>query len=82
MKKYLTKWVITIPTGKPSTRANATYILVSLVKPSKSNGTVGYERMMVADEAWVRQNMGDDIDLEGLELPEFFKTELYGEEEE
>lgn len=81
MKKYLTKWVITIPTGKPSTRANAIYTLVSLVKPSESNGTVGYERMMVADEAWVRQNMGD-IDLEGFELPEFFKTELYGEEEE
>ena len=81
MKKYLTKWVVTITPGKPSTRANATYTLVSLVKPSESNGTVGYERMMVADEAWVRQNMGD-IDLEGFELPEFFKTELYGEEEE
>lgn len=81
MKKYLTKWVVIVPTGKPSTRANAIHTLVSLVKPSESNGTVSYERMMVADEAWVRQNMGD-IDLEGFELPEFFKTELYGEEEE
>lgn len=81
MKKYLTKWVVTIATGKPSTRANATYTLVSLVKPSESNGTVSYERMMVADEAWVRQNMGD-IDLEGFELPELFTTELFGEEGE
>ena len=81
MKKYLTKWVVTIAPGKPSTLANATYTLVSLVKPSESNGTVGYERMMVADEAWVRQNMGD-IDLAGFELPELFTTELYGEEKE
>lgn len=81
MKKYLTKWVVTITPGKPSTRANVTHTLVSLVKPSKSNGTICYERMMVADEAWVRQNMGD-IDLEGFELPELFITELYGEEEE
>ena len=81
MKKYLTKWVVTITPGEPLTRNNVTYTLVSLVKPSESNGTVSYERMMVADEAWVRQNMGD-IDLEGLELPELFITELYGEEEE
>ena len=81
MKKYLTKWVVTITPGKQSTRAYTTYTLVSLVRPSKSNGTVSYERMMVADEAWVRQNMGD-IDLDGLELPELFMTELYGEEEE
>lgn len=81
MKKYLTRWVVTIDPGKPSTRANATYTLVSLVKPSETNGTVSYERMMVADEAWVRQNMGD-IDLEGFELPELFMTELFGEEEE
>lgn len=81
MKKYLTKWEVTITPGKPSTRDNATYTLVSLVKPSESDGTVSYERMMVADEAWVRQNMGD-IDLEGFELPELFITELYGEDEE
>ena len=81
MKKYLTRWAITITPGEPPTRANATYTLVSLVKPSESNGTVSYERMMVADEAWVRQNMGD-IDLEGFELPEFFRTELFGEKEE
>lgn len=80
MKKYLTKLVVTITPGEPSTRANVTYTL-SLVKPSESNGTVEYERMMVADEAWVRQNMGD-IDLDGLELPELFTTELCGEEEE
>ena len=80
MKKYLTKWVITIPTGKPLTRNNATYTLVSLVKPSETNGTVSYERTMVADEAWVRQNMGD-IDLEGFELPGLFTPELHGEEE-
>lgn len=78
MKKYLTKWVVTIDPGKPITRSNTTYTLVSLVKPSESNGTVSYERMIVADEAWVRQNMGD-IDLEGLELPELFMTELHGE---
>lgn len=80
MKKYLTKWVVTITPGEPSTRTNTTYTLVSLVKPSESNGTVSYERTMVADEAWVRQNMGD-IDLEGFELPELFMTELHGEEE-
>lgn len=81
MKKYLTKWVFTIEPGKPLTRANGTYTFVSLVKPTKPNGTVGFERMMVADEAWVRQNMGD-IDLDGKELPEFFTAELKGEEEE
>ena len=81
MKKYLTKWVVTIAPDKPLTRANGTYTFVSLVKPDKPNGTVSFERMMVADEAWVRQNMGD-IDLEGFELPGFFTTELHGEEEE
>lgn len=81
MKKYLTKWTFTIEPGKPPTRANSTYTFVSLVKPTKSNGTIGFERMMVADEAWIRQNMGD-IDLDGMELPEFFTTELKGEEEE
>lgn len=80
MKKYLTKWVFTIEPGKPLTRANSTYTFVSLVKPTKANGTIGFERMMVADEAWVRQNMGD-IDLDGMELPEFFTTELKGGEE-
>ena len=81
MKKYLTKWVFTIEPGKPLTRANSTYTFVSLVKPTKPNGTVGFERMMVADEAWIRQNMGD-IDLDGMELPEFFTAELKGEEKE
>ena len=80
MKKYLTKWVFTIEPGKPLTRANSTYTFVSLVKPTKPNGTVGFERMMVADESWVRQNMGD-INLDGMELPEFFTAELKGEEE-
>ena len=80
MKKYLTKWVITITPGEPPARTNAICAHVGLVKPSEPNGTVSYERMMVADEAWVRQNMGD-IDLEGFELPELFMTELYGEEE-
>ena len=81
MKKYLTKWNFTIEPGKQLTRANSTYTLVSLVKPTKPNGTIGFERMMVADEAWIRQNMGD-IDLNGMELPEFFTAELKGEEEE
>ena len=81
MKKYLTKWIFTIDSGKPLTRANGTYTLVSLVNPTKPNGTIGFERMMVADEAWVRQNMGD-IDLDGMELPEFFTAELKGEEKE
>jgi len=81
MKKYLTKWVVTIDSDKPLTRANSTYTFVSLVRPTKPNGTVGFERMMVADEAWVHQNMGD-IDLNGMELPEFFTAQLKGEEEE
>ena len=81
MKKYLTKWNFTIEPGKQLTRANSTYTFVSLVKPTKPNGTIGFERMMVADEAWIRQNMGD-IDLNGMELPEFFTAELKGEEEE
>ena len=80
MKKYLTKWVFTIEPDKPLTRANSTYTFVSLVKPTKPNGAVGFERMMVADEAWVRQNMGD-IDLDGMELPGFFTAELKGSEE-
>ena len=81
MKKYLTKWVFTIDPGESPARINAICAHVGLVKPSEPNGTVSYVRMMVADEAWVRQNMGD-IDLEGSELPEFFTTELCGEEEE
>ena len=81
MKKYLTRWAITITPGEPSTRDHTIHTLVGLVRPSETNGTVTYERMMVADEAWVRQNMGD-IDLEGFELPEFFRTELFGEKEE
>ena len=81
MKKYLTKWTLSIGPDKPRTRTNTTHTFVSLVKPTKANGTVGFERMMVADESWVRQNMGD-IDLNGMELPEFFTTQLKGEEEE
>lgn len=81
MKKYLTKWVFTIAPDNPRTRANSTYTFVSLVKPTKPNGTVSFERMIVVDEVWVRQNMGD-IDLNGMELPEFFTAELKGEEEE
>ena len=81
MKKYLTKWVFSIAPDKPLTRANSTYTFVSLVRPTKSDGTVSFERMMVADEAWVRQNMGD-IDLGGMELPGFFTAQLKGEEEE
>lgn len=76
MKKYLTKWVFTIDSGKPLTRANSTYTFVSLVRPTKP-----FVTMMVADEAWVRQNMCN-IDLDGMELPEFFTAELKGEEEE
>lgn len=78
MKKYLTKWVVTIDSDKPLTRANSTYTFVSLVRPTRPNGTVSFEVMMAADEAWVRQNMGD-IDLQGMELPEFFTAELKGE---
>ena len=80
MKKYLTKWTFTIEPGKPLTRANSTYTFVSLVKPTKPNGTIGFERMMVADEAWIRQNLGD-IELDGMELPGFFTAELKGDEE-
>ena len=79
MKKYLTKWTFAIEPGKPLTRANSTYTFVSLVKPTKPNGTIGFERMMVADEAWIRQNLGD-IELDGMELPGFFVAELKGEE--
>ena len=78
MKKYLTKWVFSIAPKSPRTRANSTYTFVSLVRPYKPNGTVSFERMIVADEAWVKQNLGD-IDLEGMELPEFFTAELEGE---
>lgn len=81
MKKYLTKWVFSIAPKSPRTRANSTYTFVSLVKPYRPNGTVSFERMIVADEAWVKQNLGD-IDLNEMELPEFFTAELKGEEEE
>lgn len=81
MKKYLTKWVVTFDPRRPLTRANSTYTFVRLARPTKPDGTVSFEKMMVADEAWVRQNMGD-IDLDGMELPEFFTAELKGEEEE
>ena len=53
---------------------------VSLVKPSKMNGSVGYEIMMVADEAWVRKNLGD-IELKNFELPDIFTPQLCGDEE-
>ena len=76
MKKYLTKWAVAIASDKPLTHANSTYTFVGLVRPTKP-----FETMMVADEAWVRQNMGD-IDLDGMELPEFFTAQLKGEEEE
>ena len=76
MKKYLTKWQMVIKPDSPET----TFTLVGLVRPNKSNGTVGYETMMVADEVWVRQNMGD-LDLDGMELPEVFTAELKGREE-
>lgn len=82
MKKYLTKWVFTIDSGKPLTRANSTYTFVSLVRQTKPNSTVCFETMMVADEAWVRQNMGDIDLIDGMELPEFFTAQLKGEEEE
>lgn len=81
MKKYLTKWTFSIAPEKPRTRANSMYTFISLVKPTTPNGTVSFERMAVADEAWVKQNLGD-IDLKGMELPEFFTAELKGEEEE
>lgn len=81
MKKYLTKWTISITPESPLTRANSTYTFVSLVRPTKPNGTVGFETMMVADEAWVKQNLGD-VDLDGMELPEFFTVELKGDEDE
>lgn len=80
MKKYLTKWVVTIDSDKPLTRANSTYTFVRLVRPTRPNGTVSFEVMMAADEAWVRQNLGD-IDLGGMELPEFFTAELKGEDD-
>lgn len=77
MKKYLTKWVMGIWPDKPEN--SITY--VELVKPNKINGTIGYEVMMVADEAWVKKNLGD-IELKDMELPEIFnKAELCGEEE-
>ena len=77
MKKYLTKWVMTIYPQHPE----KTTTFVSLVRPNKINGTVGYEVMMVADEAWVKKNLGD-IELKDMELPEIFdKAELRGEEE-
>ena len=77
MKKYLTKWVMTLYPEHPEN----TTTFVSLVRPNKINGTVGYEVMMVADEAWVKKNLGD-IELKDMELPEIFdKAELRGEEE-
>lgn len=79
MSKYLTKWTVTIDPDKPRTRANSVYTLVELVKPIKSNGAIGFETMMVADEAWVRENMGD-INLDGMALPEFFTAQLKGGE--
>lgn len=81
MKNYLTKWTFTIEPGKQATRANSTYTFVSLVKPRKASGAINFEKMMVADEAWVRQNLGD-IDLDNMELPGFFVAELKGEEED
>lgn len=77
MKKYLTKWVTTIYPEHPEN--SMTY--VELVKPNEINGAVDYEVMMVADEAWVKKNLGN-IELKDMELPEIFdKAELCGEEE-
>lgn len=80
MKKYMTKWTITFDPNKPLTWANSTFTCVGLVRPDFRNGTVAYERTMVADEAWVRENLGN-IDLEGMELAEIFTPELKGGEE-
>lgn len=77
MKKYLTKWVMTIYPKHPEN----TTTFVSLVRPNKINGAFSYEVMMVADEAWVKKNLGD-IDLKDMELPEIFdKAGLCGGEE-
>ena len=81
MKKYLTRWVVTFEPNKPLTRNNCTYTFVSLVNPIGPNGTIGFERMMVADETWIRENMGN-IDLTNMELPEIFTAELKGEKNE
>lgn len=49
MKKYLTKWVFTIGSSKPLTRANSAYTFVSLVNPTKPNGTIGFGIMVAAE---------------------------------
>lgn len=79
MKKYLLKVLFSTAPDKPFTRNNSTYTFISVIDPYKPNGSVGFERTVVADEAWVRQNLGD-IDLKNKELPEFFTAELKGEE--
>lgn len=70
-KKYLVKF---------SVSSNSTMVPVGLVRPSIT-GDARFEVYKVADEAWVRKNFNKDINLDGMELNDKWKIQLFGGEE-
>lgn len=70
-KKYLVKF---------SFSSDSTMTPVGLVKPSLT-GDAQFEVYKVADEAWVRKNFHEDIDLDDMELNDKWKIQLFGDKE-
>lgn len=54
--------------------------MVSLVAPN-AFGDAGLEVYAVADEAWVRQNMGENLDLRNMALNDKWVVQLKGDNE-
>ena len=52
---------------------------VGLVRPD-IQGDAQFEIYKVADEAWVRKNFHEDINLDYMELNDKWEVQLFGEE--
>ena len=70
-KKYLVKF---------SFSSDSTMTPVGLVKPNLT-GDARFEVYKVVDEAWVRNNVNKEICLDGMELNDKWKIQLFGGEE-
>ena len=70
-KNYLVKF---------SFSSDSTMVPVGLVRPN-INGDARIEIYKVADEAWERKNFRKDISLDGMELNDKWKCQLFGGEE-
>lgn len=72
MKKYLVKFSFNSEEEAKT--------IVSLVAPNML-GDAGFEVYAVADEAWVKQNMGENLDLENKALNDKWAVQLEGDNE-